>query len=127
MSDPSVFFSVLASLAALLFVLELVRRRRLSEQYSLLWLATAVVMLVLSVWRDGLHMLAALVGIAYPPNLLFLVALLFVLLLLLYFSVIITRLTRESKAAAQEIALLRVELDALRGAHRQPDEHRQQE
>jgi hypothetical protein len=127
MTDPSVFFSVLASLAALFFVLELVRRRRLSEQYSLLWLATAVVMLVLSVWRDGLHMLAALVGIAYPPNLLFLVALLFVLLLLLYFSVIITRLTRESKAAAQEIALLRVELDALRGAHRQPDGHRQQE
>ena len=113
MPDRTIILGTGASIAALLFVLELVRRRRLREEYSLLWLATAVVMLVLSLWRDLLHGLSALVGIAYPPNFLFLVALLFVLLILLYFSTIITRLTQENKEIAQQVALLRHELERM--------------
>ncbi len=111
MLDRTMLLSVLASLGALVFVLELVRRRKLGEGYSLLWLATAVVMLIFSLWRDLLHSIAALVGIAYPPNLLFLVALLFVLFILLYFSTVITRLAQENKDIAQQIALLRYEIE----------------
>lgn len=111
MVDRSVILAVGASLIALLFVLELVRRRRLREEYSLLWLGTAVVMVILSLWRDLLHGLSSIVGIAYPPNLLFLVALLFVLFILLYFSIIITKLTQENKEIAQQVALLRYELE----------------
>lgn len=115
MIDRSIVFTVGAALIALLVVLELVRRRRLSEEYSLLWLGTAVVMLILGLWRDLLHGLAALVGIYDPSNLLFLLAALFVLFIQLYFSTVITRLTHESKEAAQQIALLRFELERLRG------------
>ena len=115
MVDRSTIFMVGASIVALLVVLELVRRRRLSEQDSLLWLGTAVVMLVVGAWRDLLHGLAALVNIHHPPNLLFLLAALFLLFIQLYFSTVITRLTRESKEAAQQIALLRHELSQLRG------------
>jgi hypothetical protein len=113
MADRSVIFAVGASILALVFVLELVRRRRLREEYSLLWLFTAFVMLVLASWRDLLHGLASLVGIAYPPNLLFLAAVLFILLILLYFSTIITRLTHENKDLAQQMALLRYEVERL--------------
>ena len=116
MIDRSIIFAVGASLIALLVVLELVRRRYLSEEYSLLWLGTAIVMLVIGIWRDLLHGLADLVNIEYPPNLLFLLAALFLLFIQLYFSTVITRLTRESKAAAQQIALLRHELEQLRSA-----------
>ncbi len=115
MIDRSTVFMVGASIIALLIVLELVRRRYLSEQYSLLWLGTAVVMLVVGAWRDLLHSLAALVNIHHPPNLLFLLAALFLLFIQLYFSTVITRLARESKEAAQQIALLRLELSQLRG------------
>ena len=115
MIDRSIIFAVGASLIALLVVLELVRRRHLSEEYSLLWLGTAIVMLVIGVWRDLLHGLADLVGIEYPPNLLFLLAALFLLFIQLYFSTVITRLTFESKEAAQQIALLRLEQERLRG------------
>ncbi|RMG86693.1 MAG: DUF2304 domain-containing protein [Chloroflexi bacterium] len=111
MLDRTMILSVLASLGALVFVLELVRRRKLREGYSLLWLATAVVMLIFSLWRDLLHGIAALVGVAYPPNLLFLVALLFVLFILLYFSTVITRLAQENKDIAQQVALLRYEIE----------------
>ena len=115
MIDRSTIFMVGASIIALLVVLELVRRRRLSEEYSLLWLGTALVMLVVGAWRDLLHSLAALVNIHHPPNLLFLLAALFLFFIQLYFSMVITRLTRESKEAAQQIALLRLELSDLRG------------
>ncbi|MDE2749283.1 MAG: DUF2304 domain-containing protein [Chloroflexota bacterium] len=115
MIDRSTIFMVGASILALLIVLELVRRRHLSEEYSLLWLGTAVAMLVVGIWRDLLHSLAALVNIYHPPNLLFLLAVLFLLFMQLYFSTVITRLTRESKEAAQQIALLRYELSQLRG------------
>jgi hypothetical protein len=114
--DRSVVLAVFAALAAFVLVLELVRRRRLREDYSLLWLFVAAVMIVVVAWRDLLHGLAALVGIAYPPNLLFLLALMFVFALLLYFSTVITRLTLESKRLAQEVALLRQQLRQLEQA-----------
>lgn len=121
--ERSVILAIIASIFALVLVLELVRRRRLREEYSLLWLATAFVMLVFSAWRDLLHGLSALVGIVYPPNLLFLLASMFTLLLLLYFSTIITRLTQENKEIAQEVALLRHEVEQLRAQHnRQQDQ-----
>ena len=115
MIDRSAVFTVGAAIIALLVVLELVRRRHLSEEYSLLWLGTAVVMLVVGIWRDLLHGLADLVNIEYPPSLLFLLAALFLLFIQLYFSTVITRLTHESKESAQQIALLRFELEQLRG------------
>ena len=115
MIDRSTVFTVGAAVIALLVVLELVRRRRLSEEYSLLWLGTAIVMLVLGLWRDLLHNLAALVGIYDPSNLLFLLAGFFMLFIQLYFSMVITKLTQESKQSAQQIALLKFELDRLRG------------
>src|SRR3954468_17205341 len=90
----------------LLTILELVRRRRLLERYALLWLFSGVVLLALAVWRGALEQLALLVGIAYPPNALFFVAFAFVLLLLLHFSVAVSRLTDQSKILAQRLALL---------------------
>lgn len=110
MIDRSMIFTVGAALVALVVVLELVRRRHLSEEYSLLWLGTAVVMLALGIWRDLLHQLAAALNIFDPTNLLFLLALLFLLFIQLYFSMVITRLTRENKEAAQQIALLQYQL-----------------
>ena len=112
--DASTIFTVGASLVALLIILELVRRRHLSEGYSLLWLGTAVVMLIIGIWRDLLHSLATLLNIYDPTNLLFLMAALFLLFIQLYFSTVITRLTRENKEAAQQIALLRQEIQQWR-------------
>src|SRR5690349_9669754 len=112
--ERSVIFAIGASVLALILVLELVRRRQLREEYSLLWLGTAFAMLLVSAWRDLPHGLSALVGIVYPPNLLFLLAALFTLLLLLYFSTVITRLSQENKEIAQELALLRHEVESLR-------------
>jgi hypothetical protein len=103
--------AVAGAAVLLLVVLELVRRRRLLERYALLWLFSAVVLLGLAVWRDGLERLASAVGIAYPPNALFFVAFAFVLVLLLHFSAAVSRLADQSKVLAQRLALLEERLE----------------
>ncbi len=115
MIDRVMLFGLAASVAALLFVLELVRQRRLREDYSLLWLVTAIILLVLSVSRPLLDQLAVLIGVVtYPPAALFAVAIIFLLALLLHFSTVLTKLSRENKQIAQQVAILRWELDQVR-------------
>jgi hypothetical protein len=94
--------------SALMFVLvlELVRRRAFLERYALLWLLSALVLLGLSIWRGGLEQIASLIGIVYPPNALFVIAFGFVLVLLLHFSLAVSRLSDQSKVLAQRVALL---------------------
>jgi len=98
--------AVLGSISLLLIVLELVRRKKLEEEYSLLWLLTCIVLLVLSFWRGLLDVLARLVGIFYPPTALFVVGLGSVLLILLHFSTVISKLSTENKQLAQRLAIL---------------------
>lgn len=111
MIDRVTLIGLVASVAGLLFVLELVRQRKLREDYSLLWLVTALVLIFLSLSRPLLDSFAALIGVVtYPPAALFLVAIIFMLLILLHFSTVLTRLARENKEIAQQMAILRWQL-----------------
>ena len=112
-------FSICASAALLLYILEMVRRRRLREEYSILWLAGSVVILVLSLKQDWLVGLARAAGIAYPPSFLFLIGILFILLILIHFSIAISKLHQMNKKMAQEIALMKE--DALHRKDEQID------
>jgi hypothetical protein len=107
--------AIFASGVLLAIVFELLRRRRLIERYALIWLGSAVVLLGLAVWKGLLDRLADLMGIAYPPNALFMIAFGFVLVLLLHFSLAISRLSNETKVLAQVVARLDRELRELRG------------
>lgn len=101
--------SVVASIAAVLLlvvIFELIRSRRLQERYALLWLLTGGVILILAAWRDALGTLADLVGIAYPPSALFVLASLFILVVLLHYSTVISRLSEQNTILAQRLALL---------------------
>ena len=98
--------AVLATLVLLLLVLELVRRRRLLERYALVWMAVTGLLIVLALWDGLLTSVASVIGISYPPSALFLIAFGFVILLLLHFSVAVSKLTDQSKVLAQQLALL---------------------
>jgi len=103
-----------ASLLLLLIVFELIRGRRLKERYALLWIVTGLVLLILSAWRGGLNTIAGWVGVStYPPALLFAVATLFVIVVLLYYSTVLSRLVDQNTQLAQEVSLLRERLDRL--------------
>jgi hypothetical protein len=113
--------SIVLSVGLFAMVFELVRRRRLMERYALLWLLSAVTLLVLSVWRDLLDVFADAVGVAYAPSALFLIALGFGLLLLLHFSLVISRLTDQTKVLAQRVGMLQQEVDELQVGRRIED------
>jgi hypothetical protein len=107
--------SVVAAIAAVLFLLvifELIRNRRLQERYALLWLVTGSVILLLSVWRDALRLVAQEIGIAYPPSALFVVGFLFILVVLLHYSTVISELSERNVLLAQDVALLEERLSS---------------
>ena len=106
-------FGVVIAVVLLVLVLELVRSRRLQERYAILWLLTGLVLLVLSIWSGAIQALSDLVGIAYPPALLFAVSLVFVVIVLLHYSMVISRLAQQNVALAQSIALLEERLRQL--------------
>jgi hypothetical protein len=93
-------------------VLELVRRRRLAERYALLWMMVAVALLILAVWKGLLADISNLIGIQVPANALFLAAFGVIFILLLHFSVAVSRLGEEAKILAQEVARLDHDLRA---------------
>jgi len=95
-----------ASLVLLLTVLDFVRRRRLLERYALLWLGSALALVLLTAWSGLLQFVADAVGIKYPPSALFAIAFGFVIVLLLNFSVAVSRLADQSKVLAQRLAML---------------------
>ena len=101
----------IASVALLLVVFELIRSRRLRERYALLWLLTGLVLLALSLWRDGLNTMAGWFGVeTYPPAILGAVGALFILVVLLQYSTVISRLADQNTILAQRIALLEQQL-----------------
>jgi hypothetical protein len=105
----------IASVALIGVILGLIRSRRLRERYALLWLLTGIALLVLSVWRDGLNTIAGWAGVTgYPPAVLFALGLLLVIVVLLHYSTVISKLSDQNTILAQRLALLEAELEKRR-------------
>lgn len=108
--------AAIASILLILVVLELIRGRRLKERYALLWLVTGIVLLVLSAWRGGLNTIAGWLGVStYPPAILFAAATLFVIVLLLHYSTVLSELHDRNVVLAQRVALLEQRVQELAG------------
>ena len=103
----------IASVVLIVVVLELIRSRRLQERYALLWLVTGALLVVLSAWRDGLNTIAGWIGIrSYPPAALFAIFILFIIVVLLHYSTVLSRLSAQNVVLAQRLALMESERDA---------------
>lgn len=106
-------FALLVSGMMFVLVIELVRRRRLREEYSVLWLATSVVIFVLVLKYDWLVALTHWIGAALPTTTLFIGALIFLTLVSIQFCIKISQLTDQVKNLSQDNALLRFRLETL--------------
>jgi hypothetical protein len=115
------YIAIAVSIGLFLYIFFLVRKKKIKEEYSLLWLSSSIVFIVFSIWRDGLEYFAKLMGIAYPPAALFLILLLAIFLILIEFSINISKLAEQNKILAQELALLKHELEVLK-AEKQADQ-----
>lgn len=108
--------AIVATGAMLIVVFELVRQRRLMERYSLLWLFAASVLLLLSIFTGILGWFSELIGITTPSNALFAIAIGFATLMLLHFSVTVSRLSDQNKMLAQKLAATEERLRQVEGA-----------
>ncbi len=106
--------SITGSILILLIIIHLIAKRKLKEEYSLLWLFFGMVFLTLSIWREGLDVIAGIVGIAYAPATLFLVLIMAVYVILLHYSVVISKLTENNRRLIQEVGILAYQVKEMR-------------
>ncbi len=104
-------FAILTSILLIGVILYLIRKRKLREEYALLWLAVGVGVIILSVWYGLLEALTKLTGAVDPTSALFLFSLLFLLIMAIHFSIVNSKLKDQIKDLTQEIAILRKEIE----------------
>jgi cell division protein FtsB len=110
----NVVVAVIISVGMLLLVVELVRRRKLREEYSWLWLLTISMIVVLSVWFRFLEWISSLIGAVVPSSTIFFLAFLFLVFISLHFSVVVSKLTNRNIELAQRYAFLESEMNELK-------------
>lgn len=107
------FFSVTSSLFLFAFVLRLVKRKKLKEEYSLLWLGFGLVFIALAFYKPLLELTAKALGIIYAPAALLLILVTSIFFILIQFSVVISKLAEGNKNLIQEVGILKAELKKL--------------
>jgi hypothetical protein len=109
--DKIQLISIIGSVTLFIVVFNLVRKRRLKTEYSLIWLIVSIVFIVFSLWKHGIDWLAGILGIAYAPSVLFLLLLFGIVMLLIEFSLIISKQAEKIKILTQEMGLIKHEMD----------------
>jgi hypothetical protein len=107
-------FALVVSLLVFIFTIEMVRKKRLREEYSVLWLSTSLTMFVLVIKYDWLVALTTMIGAGLPTSTLFFGSIIFLILLAVQFSIKISKLADQLKDLVQDNALMRRELEELK-------------
>ena len=109
-------FALIICVLVFIFTIELVRRRRLREEYSVLWLLTSLIMFVLVIRYDWLEFLTDMIGARIVTTTLFIGAILFLMLIAVQITIKLSQLSRQVKNLVQENALLRTEIEDFRAS-----------
>ena len=113
--------AIIVAVGILVLVLELVRRRKLREEYSWFWCATGMLLIALAMFQGVLVEFSRWIGAASPVSTLFFGAILFLVILALQFSVRLSRLTHRNRTLAQRVSLLEDTIQRLQGERSAPD------
>lgn len=103
--------AITVSLLFLLYIIRLIVKGKLREEYSIVWIVCTVILILFSFWRNGLEIMADLLGVFEAPNLIFTGAIFAILIYLLHLSVVVSKLQSQNKKLAQDIALLKQKLE----------------
>lgn len=105
--------AIIGSIILIFFILLLIRKRRLKEEYSILWLFFGFVFLILSAWKGSIDYIAKLMGVAYSPAALLLILLIAILVIMIEFSLILSQLADLNKNLAQDVGMMKEEIEKL--------------
>lgn len=104
--------AIATALIFMFFIFRLIAKGKLREEYSFIWIVCTALLLLFAVWRDGLDVIAKLLGIYYAPSLIFLGAIFAIVVFLVHLSVVNSKQHQQIKDLAQEMALLKEKLEA---------------
>lgn len=108
--------SAVGSAVLLIVIIGMTRRRKIREQYALVWLALGFLLLVFSLFKGLLALLARLAGIYYAPSLLIVLAIFFGMVIGIHITMVLSSLTDDNKKLIQQIGLLKNRVEHLEGA-----------
>ena len=102
--------AIIISILFLLYIVRLILKGKLREEYSIVWIVCTITLVLFSFWRKGLDVVSNIMGVYSPPNLIFTAAIFAVFIYLLHLSVVVSKLQSQNKQMAQEIALMKEKL-----------------
>ena len=103
--------AISVSMLFLLYIVRLIMKGKLREEYSIVWIVCTLILILFSFWRNGLEVFAKMVGVYQAPNLVFTGAIFAIFIYLLHLSVVVSRLHLQNKQLAQDIALLKNKME----------------
>jgi hypothetical protein len=103
-------FAIMGSISLFLLIVRLIQRRRLKEEFALLWLLIFLSFVVISLFKPILELIAKVAGIYYPPAALLLLLILGITIILIHYSTVISKLSEQNKTLIQEVALIKTHL-----------------
>lgn len=106
-------FAIFGSILFLIFIIELIRKRKIKEEYGLLWIIFGVIFIVIAIWNKGLEVISWLLGIYYAPAAFLLILIVAIFLILIQYSIVISRLNEENKMLAQELGILKLQFKEM--------------
>ena len=110
LSIPIQLISIIGAMVFLVMIFRLIVKGKLREEYSIVWIFCTAVLVFFSVWRRGLHKISEVLGVFYPPSLIFLVGILAIIVFLVHLSVVNSRMHTQLKNLTHEIAYLKQEM-----------------
>lgn len=113
MASLSITIQIIGLIVAFVFMFMLFRlivKGRLREEYSIIWIVCTIILIIFSIWRRGLEQISLLLGVYYPPSLIFIAAIFAIIAFLVHLSVVNSKLQNQIKTLAQEIAYLKQQM-----------------
>jgi hypothetical protein len=104
--------AIVIAVVFMFFIFRLITKGKLREEYSFIWIVCTALLLMFAVWRNGLDVIANLLGVFYAPSLIFLGAIFAIVIFLVHLSVVNSRQHKQIKELAQELALLKQKLES---------------
>lgn len=108
--------AIFLALMFMFFIFRLIAKGKLREEYSFVWITCTAILLLFAIWRDGLDVIASLLGIYYAPSLIFIGAIFAIVIFLVHLSVVNSRQHKQIKSLTQEMVLLKEKLESI-GKH----------
>ena len=105
--------AISSALIFMFFIFRLISKGKLREEYSLIWIICTCLLLLFSIWRNGLDVIANILGVYYAPSLIFMGAIFAIVIFLVHLSVVNSKQHKQIKELTQEIALMKQQLDKI--------------